>query len=83
MIDICNGPPIENGLNNVCLHPLSCTFTFNRFVASFFVWLLYFLDVIVFFIAFTMWEYKTLQLLELHKIICNTFSLTNSVSNIA
>ena len=28
VIDNCNGPPIENGLNNVCLHPLSRTFTF-------------------------------------------------------
>ena len=26
MIDNCNGPPIENGPNNVCLHPLSYTF---------------------------------------------------------
>ena len=29
VIDNCNGPPIENGLNNVCLHPLSRTFTFT------------------------------------------------------
>ena len=28
VIDNCNGPTIENGLNNVCLHPLSRTFTF-------------------------------------------------------
>ena len=28
MIDICNGPPIDSGLHNVCLHPLSRTFTF-------------------------------------------------------
>ena len=26
--DNCNGPPIENGLNNVCLHQLSHAFTF-------------------------------------------------------
>ena len=26
---IDNGPPIDNGLNNVCLHPLSRTFTFT------------------------------------------------------
>ena len=29
VIENCNGPTIENGLNNVCLHPLSRTFTFN------------------------------------------------------
>ena len=29
VIDNCNGPLIENGLNNVCLHPLSRTFTFT------------------------------------------------------
>ena len=28
VIEDCNGPTIENGLNNVCLHPLSRTFTF-------------------------------------------------------
>ena len=28
VIDKCDGPPIENGLNNVCLRPLSRTFTF-------------------------------------------------------
>ena len=28
VIENCNGPTIENGLNNVCLHPLSRTFTF-------------------------------------------------------
>ena len=28
VIDNCNGPPIENGLNNVCLNRLSHTFTF-------------------------------------------------------
>ena len=28
MIENCNGPTIENGLNNVCSHPLSRTFTF-------------------------------------------------------
>ena len=28
VIDNCNGPPIENGINNVCLHPLFRTFTF-------------------------------------------------------
>ena len=27
VIDNCNGLPIENGLNNMCLHPLSRTFT--------------------------------------------------------
>ena len=27
VIENCNGPTIENGLNNVCLHPLSRTFT--------------------------------------------------------
>ena len=27
VIENCNGPTIENGLNNVCLHPLSHTFT--------------------------------------------------------
>ena len=26
VIENCNGPTIENGLNNVCLHPLSRTF---------------------------------------------------------
>ena len=36
VIENCNGPTIENGLNNVCLHPLSRTFTFPllRFVLS-------------------------------------------------
>ena len=29
VIDICNGPPIESDLNNVCLHPLSRTFTLS------------------------------------------------------
>ena len=29
VIENCNGPTIENGLNSVCLHPLSRTFTFN------------------------------------------------------
>ena len=29
VIENCNGPTIENGLNNVCLHPLSRTFTFH------------------------------------------------------
>ena len=29
MIENCNGPTIENGPNNVCLHPLSRTFTFT------------------------------------------------------
>ena len=29
VIENCNGPTIENGLNNVCLHPLSRTFTFS------------------------------------------------------
>ena len=29
VIENCNGPTIENGLNNVCLHPLSHTFTFT------------------------------------------------------
>ena len=29
VIENCNGPTIENGLNNVCLHPLSRTFTFK------------------------------------------------------
>ena len=28
VIENCNGPTIENGLNNVCLHPLSRTFAF-------------------------------------------------------
>ena len=28
VIENCNGPTNENGLNNVCLHPLSRTFTF-------------------------------------------------------
>ena len=28
VIENCNGPATENGLNNVCLHPLSRTFTF-------------------------------------------------------
>ena len=27
VIENCNGPTIENGLNNVCLHPLSRTCT--------------------------------------------------------
>ena len=30
VIENCNGPTIENGLNNVCLHPLSRTFTLVR-----------------------------------------------------
>ena len=30
VIENCNGPTIENGLNNVCLHPLSRTFTFKK-----------------------------------------------------
>ena len=30
VIDNCNGPPIENGLHNVCLHPLFRIFTFGR-----------------------------------------------------
>ena len=25
IIDICNGPPMENNLHNMCLHPLSRT----------------------------------------------------------
>ena len=29
VIENCNGPTFENGLNNVCLHPLSRTFTFT------------------------------------------------------
>ena len=29
VIENYNGPTIENGLNNVCLHPLSRTFTFT------------------------------------------------------
>ena len=29
VIENCNGPTNENGLNNVCLHPLSRTFTFT------------------------------------------------------
>ena len=29
VIENCNGPTIENGLSNVCLHPLSRTFTFT------------------------------------------------------
>ena len=29
VIDNCNGPLIENGLNSVCLHPLSSTFTLS------------------------------------------------------
>ena len=35
VIDNCNGPPIENGLNNVRLHPLSCTFTFTPLTTLF------------------------------------------------
>ena len=40
VIENCYGPTIENGLNNVCLHPLSRTFTFyygkrTRFFSSF------------------------------------------------
>ena len=31
VIENCDGPTIENGLNNVCLHPLSRTFTFYIF----------------------------------------------------
>ena len=31
VIENCNGPTIENGLNNVCLHPLSRTFTFTNY----------------------------------------------------
>ena len=34
VIDNCNGPPIENGLNNVCLHPLSRTFIFTPRVST-------------------------------------------------
>ena len=34
VIDNCNGPPIENGLNNMCLQPLSRTFTFTPRVSS-------------------------------------------------
>ena len=34
VIENCNGPTIENGLNNVCLHPLSRTFTFTVFSLS-------------------------------------------------
>ena len=30
VIENCNGLPIENGLDNVCLHLLSRTFTFYR-----------------------------------------------------
>ena len=33
VIENCNGP-IENGLNNVCLHPLSRTFTFYKLIAK-------------------------------------------------
>ena len=29
VIKYCNGPTIANGLNNVCLHSLSHTFTFR------------------------------------------------------
>ena len=32
VIENCNGPTIENGLNNVCLHPLSRTFTFYLYL---------------------------------------------------
>ena len=35
VIENCNGPTIENGLNNVCLHPLSRTFTFTFFTTVF------------------------------------------------
>ena len=31
VIENCDGPTIENGLNNVCLHPLSRTFTFSNY----------------------------------------------------
>ena len=34
VIDNCNGPTIENGLNNVCLHPLSRTFIFKMLMRS-------------------------------------------------
>ena len=34
VIENCNGPTIENGLNNVCLHPLYRTFTFLYRVAA-------------------------------------------------
>ena len=34
VIENCNWPTIENGLNNVCLHPLSRTFTFTFFTAT-------------------------------------------------
>ena len=34
VIENCNGPTIENGLNNVCLHPLSRTFTFTLFCVT-------------------------------------------------
>ena len=30
VIENCNGPTIENGLNNVCLHPLSRNFIFRK-----------------------------------------------------
>ena len=30
VIENCNGPTIENGLNHVCIHPLSRTFTFKH-----------------------------------------------------
>ena len=32
VIENCNGPTIENGLNYVCLHPLSRTFTFTFYL---------------------------------------------------
>ena len=35
VIDNYNGPPIENGLNNVCLHPLSLAFTFTEILAAY------------------------------------------------
>ena len=35
VIENCNEPTIENGLNNVCLHPLSRTFTFTMHETSF------------------------------------------------
>ena len=41
VIENCNGPTIENGLNNVCLHPLSRTFTFICDVGFYIVVLLF------------------------------------------
>ena len=34
VIENCNMPTIENGLNNVCLHPLSRTFTFCQLMTA-------------------------------------------------